>query len=91
MVELMVCPKCKKKEIKVITPSGKKGYWLICEKCDYERLLPDNEKTRRMFEVEMMYVNFLTACYVYTDDLKKIIKSMCNFKLERFAKIIKEE
>lgn len=87
MTRLMVCPECKSDKIKVITPHGKKGYWLMCEGCKYERQLPDNEKTKRLHEVELFYINSLSTMF-----LKRglTMEDMLNYKLERFLTIIED-
>ncbi len=84
MGKIMICPKCKKEGIKVITPHNKKGYWLICEDCNYEIQLPNNVITQRMNEVELAYINMLSSIFIkHSFD----IEDMQKYKLERFAEL----
>ncbi len=79
----IVCKNCKNyKGLKIITPYDKKGYWLMCEECGYERKLPNNKKTRDMFSIGFIYTNCLTHRFTYgslkLEDIKKYVFEAIN-------------
>lgn len=87
-MKLTICPKCESKEIKVIQPEKVGNCFLFaCEKCNYEYMMPNNETSRRLHDVEQFYINLIVSWSLDGEITKETLK---DFKLACFAKIFEE-